>query len=59
MNYKIDVVTTPLPDGRIYQATYSNAYNIREQLTRRVINTQDQRVRDALIKLGWTPPSKL
>ena len=28
----------------------------RELLYRRIVNLEDQGVRDALIKLGWTPP---
>lgn len=30
--------------------------DIREQVVRQVIKTQDEHVRRALIELGWTPP---
>lgn len=30
--------------------------DIHQQFVKRVLNLQDQGIRDALIKLGWTPP---
>lgn len=30
--------------------------DIRGEIYRRVVNTQDAQIREALIKMGWTPP---
>ncbi len=30
--------------------------NAREIIAREVMNTKDQQIREALIKMGWTPP---
>lgn len=30
--------------------------NIRELVLRTIIDTQDEQIKEALIKLGWTPP---
>lgn len=46
--------------GLIEQITepYGPDYNsdLRKDVVRRVLDTQDQQVRQALIELGWTPP---
>lgn len=31
---------------------------IRQNLVRKIIDLEDQLIRDALIKLGWTPPKE-
>ncbi len=40
----------------IHQALWSSTNGARERIRQSIINTSDQQVRDALIKLGWTPP---
>ncbi len=49
-----------LKTGFIEQTTesYEPDYNfdLRQDVIRRVIDTQDEQVRQALIKLGWMPP---
>lgn len=56
MKHGFEVVTTPTVDGKIVQELYSVEHDIREQVMRRVMDTQEQHIRDALIALGWTPP---
>lgn len=51
--YKI--TTTPLSDGKIVQEVFE--IDTRQQIMRRIIDTQEQQTRDALIALGWTPPN--
>jgi uncharacterized coiled-coil protein SlyX len=50
-----EVVTTPSEDGKIVQETFSIATGIRERIMRQVLDTSEQQIRDALIRLGWTP----
>ncbi len=57
MKNGFEIVTTPAIDGTITQELYSVFNGTREQITRKVIATQEQQVRDALIALGWTPPN--
>lgn len=56
MNHHIDV-RTKFDSNFISQdlIAVENGH-IREVLVKRVINLQDDGVRAALIKLGWTPP---
>lgn len=56
MNYGLEVTTTPLPDGKITLTVDVFGPSFREQLMRRVVDTQEKQIREALIKLGWTPP---
>lgn len=59
MKYLTSVV--PLDDGRIISTLkldYEIAYeNIRDIILRQVLDTNEEQVRQALIKLGWTPPA--
>jgi len=57
MESGFEVVTTPTTDGKIVHELYSVNYGIREQITRRVLDTQEYQIREALIALGWTPPA--
>jgi len=57
MNHRIDITTIPTSDGRITQTVCSVLDSVNTQLMRTVLNTSDQQIRDALIELGWTPPS--
>lgn len=52
----IDVRTSVYPGGWIVTEQVNDSGTLYEQVMRRVMNTQDQQIRDALIKLGWTPP---
>ena len=56
MNHRIEVKTTFARDFIAQDLIAVENGNIREVLTQRVINLQDEGVRAALIKLGWTPP---
>ena len=55
----VKVETTIEPDeGFIIQLTTAYGPNgVRDEVMRRVLNTQDQQVRAALVALGWTPPA--
>lgn len=57
MKNGFEIVTTPLPDGKILQDTYSISVGVKEQIMRRIMDTKESQVREALIELGWTPPA--
>ena len=46
--------------GRILQEVVleDELSSIRETISRRVIDTQEEQARQALIRLGWTPPKE-
>lgn len=52
--YSLELKTTILDDGVVEQEQLGIGGNI----TRWIIDTRDQAIREALIKLGWTPPSE-
>lgn len=52
----IDVRTNAYPGGMIVSELIHDAGTIQERVIRSTLNTQEQKIRDALIKLGWTPP---
>lgn len=54
MTYEID--TTILPGDRIQQRVLYQLDGVMQELSRQVVFTQDEQVRAALVKLGWTPP---
>jgi len=56
MKYKVK--TEVLPNGIIEQDVILLRDKIAQTISRTVIDTQEQQTRDALIKLGWTPPEK-
>ena len=54
---QIHVKTSWSPDGIIATQVFDDRdKGIRINLATQVINTRDAQVREALIKLGWTPP---
>lgn len=50
----IKVETRVFPSGLIEQDTTFDGSRLR--WTRHIVDTQESQVREALIKLGWTPP---
>lgn len=52
------VVTTTLNklEGTIIQETYCETIELRERITRELMDTREEQIRRALIELGWTPP---
>ena len=52
----IDVRTNVYPSGMIISELIEDAGTITERVMRSALNTQERQIRDALIKLGWTPP---
>ena len=49
-------VTTPAPDVVAREVTCVGPNGTRTLILRDVINTKEELTRDALVKLGWTPP---
>lgn len=52
----IDVRTSVYPEGLIVTEVIDDIGTHHERLMRQVMDTKDQQIREALIKLGWTPP---
>lgn len=51
------VNTTPdLLNDTIHQEVFSEFNGIRQLLLRQVVDTEEAQFREALIRLGWTPP---
>jgi hypothetical protein len=52
------VITTSIEGNKIIQeGRYEDELNsVRTKMVRKILNTEEQQVKDALIKLGWTPP---
>lgn len=62
MNSSSIKVNTTINKDSILQHTYFDVEDrdlnsVQNTLCRQVINLQEQGVREALIKLGWTPPA--
>lgn len=54
---KYKVTAAPKADGKIELKTqFTGSGDLVDTLARRVIDTEEQAVREALISLGWTPP---
>lgn len=49
-------VDTKWDDVQIEQSVKSISYGLEKEISRNVMNLQDQGIRDALIAMGWTPP---
>ena len=58
INPKYEVATKVYKNGIIEQdVNYDDGYLIKK-LSHRIMNTCDSHIREALIKLGWTPPKE-
>lgn len=57
MTRKLIVESEVFTDGTIEQTVLAEVDGIRERIRTEVIRTQDQQVRECLVKLGWTPPT--
>lgn len=55
MNIKFGVDTTVI-GNEIRQEFYKEHENVRTTIMRQVMDVAERDVRNALIKLGWTPP---
>ena len=55
---KYDIEARAHKDGSIEQTIVAQHDNIRTEILRQVIHTQDEQVRAALIGLGWSPPGR-
>ena len=60
MEHKIRSDTSVFKDGRIVLEIFEvdPIMKLEQRILRQVIETQDQHVRESLIKLGWTPPER-
>lgn len=55
---KLEVVTQlDFDSGVILQEMFHNDHIGRDPFSRQVMHTKDAHIREALIKLGWTPPA--
>lgn len=54
MDYKFKILTTITNDGKIIQEVHGSDY---EKIIHYVIDTQKRHISDALVVLGWTPPT--
>ncbi len=54
--YKVE---TEIEKSNIIQSIklYDDISELVTTISRRIINTEEQQIREALIKLGWTPPA--
>lgn len=55
---EIIVNTSPFTDGRIVQEVCIETNGQQERIMRFVINTKEKQVKEALVALGWTPPTR-
>lgn len=58
MKYKIDT-DIDYKQSTIAQALSSEVNHLVVELSRWIIDTREQSTKDALIKLGWTPPKEM
>lgn len=54
MEFKLD--TSVCEDGKIIQELFKKEDSIEERLHTWIINTKEESIKKALIKLGWKPP---
>lgn len=55
---KIQIDTQIAGDSIIQDTMYIDDLELRESITRKVLNTQDKQVHDALTLMGWVPPNQ-
>lgn len=53
------VETKVFPSGLISQDTMFDSRGVIRQLSRQLIDTGEDQIREALIKLGWVPPESV
>lgn len=56
---KVFVDTIPTKNGQIFQEVYTEVDGRREELMRTIIDTKEKYIKEALIKLGWSPPKPI
>ena len=55
---KITINTSVENDSIIFQEIKSEYEEITQIISRTIVDTKEKQLREALIKLGWTPPSQ-
>ena len=58
INPKYEVATKVYKNGIIEQDVNYEFYDERREISHKLMNTCNSHIRDALIKLGWTPPKE-
>ena len=53
------IKTNVFESGLIEQETLFNDHGLVGQMTRKLIDTNESQIREALIKLGWVPPESV
>lgn len=56
MEYKLK--TDIYEDSIICQTLYAEIQPVHTKIMQDIVNLRDEQVKEALIKLGWTPPNK-
>lgn len=54
--FNAKIKTTISPNGDVCLETLTEPDSLRDALSRYIIRTENQAIREALINLGWTPP---
>lgn len=49
-------IETSIIDSKVYQSIHTMIDGIRHDLVTYITDTREKEIKDALIKLGWTPP---
>lgn len=57
-NTKFEIKTQVIDNAIIEQETLSIVHDYKEQVVRQLFDTREKQIREALIKLGWTPPKE-
>lgn len=55
---KYEMKTKTSAEGTIVQELYYEHEGMTALISRRIVHTQEEQIRAALIALGWTPPEK-
>lgn len=51
-------VTTDYDEDLIRQAVWQEYDGVRTQIFMSIMNTREEQIRAALIRMGWTPPTE-
>lgn len=57
-NLKYIITTNLYQNGIIEQIIDYESYDIQNIIMRNILNIKEDQIKEALIKLGWTPPNE-
>lgn len=59
-SFNIDITATLKPlDQEILLEMHRKQGEVREKLSTQILRLKEQSVREALVKMGWTPPAEI